>query len=229
MRAISYDQTWDDLYGGGKFPRAPYDFVMSFIYRRAPKGVDRRQVRVLEVGCGAGNNLWFAALEGFSVSGVDGSEAAIAEGRRRLDASGLKGELRVADFTSLPFEDASFDLAIDRGALTCTGTRSMHKAIGEVRRVLKQGGAFFYNPISDTDTSYRAGAPGSDDVTVDIKAGDFQGVGQIRFVSRREIDQFLPQSDWQHERIERVEIVDMLNPFGKVVSSWRVEALKRRA
>lgn len=227
MSETSYDTTWDHLYGGGSFARAPYDFVMSFIYRRAPKGVGRNQVRVLEVGCGAANNLWFAALEGFSVSGVDGSEAAIAEGRRRLAQAKLEGNLRVADFTELPFDDQAFDLAIDRGALTCTGTKSMHKAIGEIHRVLKPGGFFLYNPISDTDTSYRSGTPGPDDVTQDIKAGDFQGVGQIRFVSRREIDMFLSPKLWTFERIERVEIVDMLNPLGKVISNWRVEAVRK--
>lgn len=227
MATASYDEIWNSVYGSGRFPRAPYDFVMSFIYRRAPKGVERKQVRVFEVGCAAANNLWFAALEGFSVAGVDGSEAAIEEGRRRLSAFGLEGDLRVADFVDLPFEDESVDLVVDRGALTCTGTQSMHKAIGEIRRILKPGGAFLYNPISDTDTSYRAGTPGPDGLTVDITAGDFQNVGQIRFVSRREIDLFLPQAQWQFERVERVEIVDMLSPMGKTVSSWRVEAIKR--
>lgn len=227
MSEISYDTTWDQLYGGGHFARAPYDFVMSFIYRRAPRGVARNQVRVMEVGCGAANNLWFAALEGFSVAGLDGSDAAIAEGNRRLAQAKLQGDLRVGDFTRLPFDDASVDLAIDRGALTCTGTKSMHAAIAEIHRVLKPGGFFLYNPISDTDTSYRAGTPGPDDVMQDIKAGDFQGVGQIRFVSRREIDTFLDHKLWTFDRIERVEIVDMLNPFGKTISNWRVEASKK--
>lgn len=59
----------------------------------------------------------------------------------------------MADFIDLSFEDESADLVIDRGALTCTGTESMGKAIREIHRVLKPSGAFLYNPISDTDTS----------------------------------------------------------------------------
>jgi SAM-dependent methyltransferase len=227
MTGVSYDKKWDELYGDRLFPRSPYDFVMSFVYRRAPKERKRSDIHVMEVGCGAGNNLWFAALEGFRVSGIDGSTDAIAEAKRRLSESGLVGDLQVADYTSLPFPDGTFDLVIDRGALTCTGTRSMHIAIGEIHRVLRPGGYFLFNPISDTDTSYRAGQPGPDDVTVDITAGDFQGVGQIRFVSRREIDSFLDASRWHSDRIERVEIVDMLNPLGKIISNWRVEAQKK--
>ena len=33
--------------------------------------------RILEVGCGMGNNLWFAAREGCRVSGLDAVESAI--------------------------------------------------------------------------------------------------------------------------------------------------------
>ncbi|MCB9991197.1 MAG: class I SAM-dependent methyltransferase [Rhodospirillales bacterium] len=227
MSAVSFDPVWEDLYGGGSAARAPYAFVASFIYRNAPKGVPRDQVRVLEIGCGAGNNLWFAAMEGFSVAGVDGSESAIAAAKARLAEHNLSGDLQAADFTDLPFEDGAFDLVVDRGALTCCGTEAMGKAIGEVRRVLKPGGAFLFNPIADSDTSFRAGTLGEDGLSYDITEGDYVGVGQIRFVSRREINGFLPAADWDYQRIERVEITDMLRPHGKIVASWRVEVRKK--
>ncbi len=223
----SFDPLWEDLYGHGKGARAPYDYVASFLYRHAPKSRPRSEVKVLEVGCGFGNNLWFAALEGFDVSGVDASSAAIEGAKNRLAEFGLTGSLHVADFTSLPFGDSEYDLVIDRGALTCCGTESIHKAISEISRVLKAGGAFLFNPISDSDTSYRAGEPYQDDLRINITHGDYKGVGQIRFVSRSDIDSFLRSEQWKFERIERVEIVDMLNPAGKITSQWRVEALKK--
>ncbi len=227
MSSTSFDPAWNERYKSGLIPRAPYDFVASFIYRHAPKGVPRSIVKVLEVGCGGGNNLWFAALEGFSVAGIDGSAIAIEAAHKRLDEFDLKGDLRVGDFTSLPFDEDAFDMVIDRGALTCCGTKSIMKAIGEVHRVLHKGGAFLFNPIADTDSSYRAGQPGDDDVMVNIQAGDYTNVGQIRFVSRRDIDMFLPGAVWEAERIERVEITDMKNPLGKIIASWRVEARKK--
>lgn len=227
MANVSFDPVWEDIYEGGSAPRAPYDFIASFAFRNAPRDRPRDQIKILEIGCGGGNNLWFLALEGFSVAGIDGSASAIEAAQKRLAEAGKEGDLRVGDFTDLPFEDESFDLVFDRGALTCCGTRSMEKAVQEARRVLKPGGMFFYNPIADSDTSYRAGKAGEDGLIVDIEEGDYQGVGQIRFVSRREIDQFLPESAWDKKRIERVEITDMLNPYGKIIASWRVEAVKK--
>jgi len=84
-----------------------------------------------------------------------------------------------------------------------------------------------FNPAADTDSSYRAGQPGDDDVMVNIQTGDYTNVGQSRFVSRRDIDMFLPARVWESERIERVEITDMKNPLGKTIASWRVEARKK--
>ena len=227
MSLKSYDPVWNDIYDSGNHPRSPYDFIASFVFRHVPKDKPRQDVKVLEIGCGSGSNLWFLALEGFNVSGIDGSESAIEAGRERLAEYQKSGDLRVGDFTALPFEDGEFDLVFDRGALTCCGTESMSQAITEVHRVLKSDGCFFYNPIADSDTSYRSGEQGNDDVTVNIQDGDYQEVGQIRFVSRREIDDFLPSNLWQKGRVERVEIVDMLNPHGKITASWRVEAIKK--
>ena len=38
---------------------------------------DRRSVRLLEVGCGPGGNVWYMAREGYQVSG-DGSAVAMS-------------------------------------------------------------------------------------------------------------------------------------------------------
>lgn len=226
MSKISFDPVWNAIYDSGAMPRAPYDYIASFVFRNADKTKTRNQLNILEIGCGGGNNLWFLALEGFNVFGIDGSASAIDAAKKRLSESGLSGDLRVGDFTNLPFDNASFDLVFDRGALTCCGTKFMKRAIHEAHRVLKPGGAFFFNPIADSDTSYRSGKQIADDLTIDIKEGDYNGVGQIRFVSRREIDDFMPEGMWNKKRIERVEITDMLNSYSKVVASWRIEAIK---
>lgn len=77
----------------------------------------RKAVRVLEVGCGAGANLWFLAREGFAFAGIDGSEAAIAQAQRRLDKElpnwEQSSELRISDIAQLPYGDAEFDAVID--------------------------------------------------------------------------------------------------------------------
>lgn len=142
--ACSFDPVWEDIYlDGRQLNKYPYDSVVSFLHACHGKTQQKDQVRILEIGCGAGNNLWFAAREGFSVVGLDGSEAAITYARERFARESLPGEFHIGDFVSIPLESDSFDVVIDRGALTCAGASVAGTAAGEVRRVLKSGGLLF--------------------------------------------------------------------------------------
>lgn len=225
MTAPSFDPIWEEKYESGHRELYPWDMVVSFVFRNYPRDKAREDVHLLEVGCGTGSNLWFAAREGFSVSGIEGSRHAVEFARKRFAQDGLNGDLRVGDFTSLPFEDESFDLVIDRGALTCCGTSDLVKALAEVSRVLKKGGRFLFNPYADSHSSARAGSRIEGDLTVDITGGALTGVGQIRFASRTDIDTLLPKN-LSILSLRRIENVDMLNVNGDVHSMWVVVAQK---
>src|SRR5882757_11339485 len=98
----------------GLLARCPYDYVASFLFRFAPRGTAFADVSVLELGFGGGANLLFAARHGFRVAGIDVSDRAVDAARATFAGDGLDGDLRLAPFTALPFDDASFDLVFDR-------------------------------------------------------------------------------------------------------------------
>ena len=54
--------------------------------------------------CEAGNNLWFAAREGFRGAGTDGSPSAIEYASKRLADEGLTGDLHAGDFIFILFQ-----------------------------------------------------------------------------------------------------------------------------
>jgi SAM-dependent methyltransferase len=97
--------------------------------------------RVLEVGCGTGN-LWRDNADRLppSVSLVltDLSPGMLEESRRRLAGRLPSLELQVADVQSLPFADASFDLALASHMLYHVPDRA--RALAELARVLRPGG-----------------------------------------------------------------------------------------
>jgi ubiquinone/menaquinone biosynthesis C-methylase UbiE len=181
-------------------------------------------VHILEVGCGTAPNLWFAAREGFSVAGVDGAESAITAAQQRFQSEGLVADLRVADFTTLPFEDNSFDLVIDRCSLTCCGAEMAKQAVVEIRRVLKTGGRFLFNPYSDRHSSASSGRPGLDGVTIDISAGSMIGVGQLCFYGRQQVIDAL--KGFKFLDLQHIESVSMLEPTRLVHAEWRAVAEK---
>lgn len=216
---------WEALYASGHRQRYPWDMVVSFVYRHAPRDRHRADIHILEVGCGAGANLWFAAREGFSVAGVDLSETAIAAAKARLAEEGLSGDLRVGDFRSLPFADDSFDLVIDRGALTCCGTSVLRAAFDEIARTIREDGLFLFTPYSDLDSSRISGKSGPDDVVEGIETGPLVGRGPIRFASRQEIER-LASTDWRIEALDHTEVANVLDTGHLVHAEWR--AILRR-
>ena len=130
---------------------------------------ERSKVRILEVGCGSGANLWMLAKEGFDTYGMDASATGVDLAKAHLrDKWGVTATIKVGLFDNLPFDDGYFDAVCDVVSLqhtTLAGTRS---ALAEIRRVLKSGGLFFSYRLSDASAMYRSkGGKGLDMVTVD--------------------------------------------------------------
>lgn len=91
-------------------------------------------LRLLDVGCGTGHHLARLRLQGFEVAGMDGSQAMLERARRNNPGV----DLRLGDVEQLPFEDASFDLAVCIEVLRYLP--SPEPCLREARRVLRQNG-----------------------------------------------------------------------------------------
>src|SRR5262245_25153740 len=189
MAAPTFDPTWEALRRQGQaLPRYPYDFVVVFVHRYAPKERARSATKVLELGSGAGNNLWFAAREGFAVTGIDGSASAIDYARRRFAQDGLAGTFDLGDFTRLlPYPDDSFDLVFDCGSLISCGLTSARQAVAEAGRVRRPGGHFLFNPYSTRHSCYANSDPGADGLRVNVR-GAMAGVGQLCYYTRGDVE-----------------------------------------
>lgn len=112
-----------------------------------------RDSDVLEVGCGVGTDAINFARRGARYTGVDLTEASIELVRRRFELEGLPANLRVADAEELPFADDSFDLVYSHGVLH--HTPDTQRAIDEVHRVLKPGGAALVMLYHKNSYNYR--------------------------------------------------------------------------
>ncbi|PAJ72196.1 hypothetical protein CJF42_22510 [Pseudoalteromonas sp. NBT06-2] len=224
----TFDPTWENIYSqGAHLNRYPFDAVVSFVFSYRPQTQPIDQTHILEVGCGAGNNLWFAAREGFKVTGIDGSESAIAYANQRFKSEGLESDLQTANFTNLPFKNENFHLVIDRCAITHTDNKGMKKAIAEVHRVLKNNGHFLFSTFADTHSSASMGTYNNETQTVtDIKGGSLVDVGQISFLSLNEIKRLLSDKKWEMLRAQRVETTDFAHAPHQIQAEWRVIAKK---
>lgn len=183
---LDFDPVWERLYAEGQqLNKYPFNHVPNFFFRHRPRNKPISDVMVLEVGFGAGNNLWMAAREGARVCGVDAAPSGVRYARQRFEAEGLTGDLRIGDFTDLPFAEASVDMAINRQALTQVSHRRAQLAVAEIWRCLAPGGVFWSNMFSDK--TLKGGRPLGDGLWTDLDEGRLVGVGQTAFHSREDI------------------------------------------
>lgn len=71
--------------------------------------------RILDIGCGAGDNSLHLATHGHKVLGIDYSAAAIGRAKQAARQRGIAAEFRVADIFALSPDEVEFDTAIDFG------------------------------------------------------------------------------------------------------------------
>ncbi len=124
--------TWDSILQK-RMAKYPSELLVRFVARNYYGVADRSKVHFLDLGSGSGANLWYLFNEGYRVTGLDGSDYAIAHIHTRIE-----------DYT-FPFK--TFDCIIDHNTLCHVKTPPMER----IRAALKEGGKFFsVAPTSET-------------------------------------------------------------------------------
>ena len=219
-----FDNTWESIYErGDQLNLYPYDSVVAFMMKNFSSKLRTRNIRVLEVGCGAGNNLWFAARQGFEVYGLDASQHAIEFARKRFDKDNLSGAFEVGSFTKLPYDDDFFDVVIDRAAITNVNLNTAVTAFDDILRVLNVGGILYSEVFSDQASS--RGVLLDDGVLSEIE-GPYSGAGHIYFYSKSEIESIFSDK-WGLDYLAHTERKEYDSKGVEVFAHWSVVAIKK--
>jgi SAM-dependent methyltransferase len=112
----------------------------------------RRDIKILEVGCGSGGNLWMVGYEGFSAYGIDASQYAVSLACQTMDRRNVMALVSCGDMTQTGVPDGYLDAVVDVFSSYCLDEAGYEKFIRETRRILKPGGRLFsYTPSKQSD------------------------------------------------------------------------------
>lgn len=103
-----------------------------------------KNIRILDVGCGAGFLSNYLAKENFDVTAIDLSESSLEVARNRDTTK--KVRYLLADAYDLPFEAETFDIVTSTDFLEHVS--EPRRVITEVSRVLKPNGFFFFHTFN---------------------------------------------------------------------------------
>jgi len=98
--------------------------------------------RILEIGVGSGLNLPFYGPAARSILALDPSQELLAMARKRSALASVPVEFLVFSAEDVPLEDSSIDSVVMTWSL-CT-IPDAARALAEMRRVLKPGGALLF-------------------------------------------------------------------------------------
>lgn len=159
----------------------------------------RPGMTVLDLGSGAGNDVFIAAAEvgpEGHVIGVDMTEAMIAKANENKAKLGIAHvDFRLGEIEALPVDDASIDVIISNCVLNLVPDKT--KAFAEMYRVLRPGGSFTVSDVvvdgvmperlREVATLYAGCVSGSDDREVYLGRIRDTGFGDVTVLTEKPI------------------------------------------
>jgi SAM-dependent methyltransferase len=207
--AEPFDAVWEDLYTAGRaLNKYPFDAVVSLTAKYFGATSERHRLHVLDLGSGAGNHALFFAREGFSVTCVEASAAALAVARRRFEEEGLTARFCPLRFDQIDSLEATFDLVLDRGSLVTADYDDLRTTvIPRIWAILKPGGLFISCFYSEDHPDRRLCGRSENGYTFyDLKDGSFSGASRVTLLDRRGVDElfgrFVLLQLYHHKREE---------------------------
>lgn len=218
-----WDPVWEEIFRRSEWGKYPPEHLIRFVARRWYGAADRKQIRLLDLGCGPGANTWYMAREGFTVSGIDGSPTAIERATARLASEGLAADLQIGDFVALPWPDGTFDGAVDNVTLCCNHFAQAKRAVAEVHRVLKPGGAFLSCNFTNRSWGAGTGHEVEPNGYTDISEGPLEGKGFGLFMSAEQLAELY--APFESRSIELVSWT--AEEMRKTIELWTVTCRKK--
>lgn len=150
----------------------------------------------MDIGCGHGKHAFFFAEHGFDVYAGDADVEKIAwlDTHVQTNCPG-RVTVRTMRAEEIPFRDEFFDAIICTSVLHHARLHAIEQGMGELYRVLKQGGCLLLDMLSIEDASYGVG----------------EMLEQNTFVGSR-----LGEEDVPHHYTDRAEINRLTRRFREV-------------
>lgn len=137
----SFDEEWEKIHASKEWGQYPTEVVIRFIARNYYDKL-RKNIKILDFGCGADAHTWYLAREGFDTYAFDGSISAVKRLNDRLKREDLHADVRVRDALELNY-NIKFNAIIDNVTIYANTLENIEKMYKKCYEMLDFGGKIF--------------------------------------------------------------------------------------
>lgn len=186
---MTFSREWDLRFKESKNISVwPWSDLVSYVKRYS--NFSKKNITVLELGCGAGANIPFFLSITSNYYAIEGSPIIVKKLIKKFPK--LKNNVIVGDFTfEIPFQK-KFDLIFDRAAITHNDTKSISHCLENIYDKLNTNGLFIGIDWFSTQHSDFSDGSYVDSFTKNgFKKGQFVNVGNVHFANKKHLENLL--------------------------------------
>lgn len=204
----SFSKEWEEIHRNQEWGKYPSEPLIRFIARNF-YNKDRKNIKILDFGCGAGANTWFLAREGFDVYAFDGSESAVNRAKDYLNKEGYNNvHFSVMDGTELDYASDMFDCVVDNVCIYANKKNYIEIMYKEVYERLKKGGKLYSACFGEKTDGYGTGKYIEDNTYENIENGPLEGRAIAHFFTKDELRETLEVSGFHNIIIDEMVYTD---------------------
>ena len=217
-----FSQEWEECYAKNTHMSIwPWSDLVSLVYRIANTGSPKS---VLELGCGAGANVPLFLKLGIDYTGMEGSESIVSSLKQIYAAATCK--FICCDFTDTKF-DCSYDLVVDRAALTHNKTISIKRTLANLSHASISGTKFVgVDWFSTEHSDFLQGEYVDENTRSNITTGQFVGTGTVHFSDKQHILDLLGEAGFVVESMQHKVVKSHVPNSDHVFAAWNFVAVK---
>lgn len=218
----SFDNIWEEIHKSQEWGKYPSEDIIRFVARNY-YNKERKNIKILDFGCGAGANTWYLAREGFDTYAFDGSASAVMKAKSYLAKENLEAHFEVADALDISYENNFFDCIIDSAVVYANTIKNITDMYKKIYDLLVPAGKLFATGLFTPNTAgYGTGILLEKNTFKDLTEGALAGRGTVHFFEKEEILELLDSIGFHNINIDETKRTDR----GKIVEYWIVSAEK---
>ena len=217
-----FSSEWENVYQSGEHLSVwPWSELVSWFKRYVE--FKSNNLRVLELGCGAGANIPFFLALGVNYHAIEGSKTIVSQLHERFPY--LKNKIVVGDFCRV-LPAGEFDVIVDRGALTCNNLQAITNCLRKCHDQLTKGGKFIgVDWFSTAYPEFKRGVQAEDEWTrTGYTTGNLANIGRIHFSDKEHLLNLF--SDFEMMVIEYKSVARVFPDVGEEICAWKFVAKK---